>query len=69
MGYYHGQQVVERESVNFYDLLEGLVSRTPWRTEEEARAYTELLKKLRSFNLFGYLALHETVEKEKRYYE
>lgn len=50
---------------NLYDLLEGIVARTPWKTEAEARRFAELLAKLRALNVFGYLASTTTVERPK----
>ena len=41
---------------NFYDLLSGLVDRTPWKDESEVRLYHDLLAKLRAVNVFGYMA-------------
>lgn len=51
---------------DFYDLLDGLVQRTPWKGEEEARRYRELVAKLRAINLFGYMALATKVELTER---
>lgn len=47
--------------VNFYDLLERIVERTPWRDENDMKTARALLAKVRAINLFGYMADATTV--------
>lgn len=47
--------------INFYDLLQRMVDRIPWRDENDMKSARELLAKVREVNLFGYLADNTTV--------
>ena len=47
---------------NLYDLLAGIIARTPWRSEAEAKKWQALLENLRELNIFGYLAQTITTE-------
>jgi len=51
-----------KDVLNFYDLLERLVERTPWRDENDFKTARELLAKVRAVNLFGYMADITTVD-------
>ena len=50
---------------DFYDFLEGLCSRVPWKDEEEKLKYTALLRKLRAVNIFGYMATKITTQSDE----
>lgn len=47
---------------DFYDFLEGLCGRVPWKDEEEKIKYTTLLRRLRAVNIFGYMATKITTQ-------
>lgn len=50
--------------VNIYDFFDALITRTPWRSEEEKNQYIELVAKWRELNVFGYIADTTTVSDE-----
>lgn len=49
---------------NLYDLLQALVDRTAWRTEEEAREMGALLRRLREMDALGSLTAKITTKTE-----
>jgi hypothetical protein len=49
-----------------YDLLRAIVERTGWRTEAEAKRYTELLHRLEEMATLGDLTARITTQTEVR---
>jgi hypothetical protein len=47
---------VSDDELNFYDLLEMMVARIPWRDENDMKTARALLVKVKDVNLFGYMA-------------
>jgi len=48
--------------LDFYDLLDRIIERTPWKNEAELLTYRVLMQRIRAVNLFGYLSQQITAK-------